>query len=55
MCRTGECLGANNLGSMYSKGRGVVKDLKKAKHWYRQAADQGLWVARDNLKGLGGR
>ena len=31
----------NNLGVMYSKGQGVLKDYKEAVKWYTKAANQG--------------
>jgi TPR repeat protein len=38
-----------NLGQMYLKGEGVLKDAKQAVHWYRKAADQGDADAQYNL------
>ena len=37
------------LGWMYSKGRGVPQDDKKAVEWYRKAADKGEIAAMNNL------
>jgi TPR repeat protein len=37
---------------MYEHGRGVAKDLKKAKYWYEKAASQGNERAKENLKRL---
>ena len=39
----------NNLGIMYSKGRGVPQDYKTAVKWYRLAAEQGHANAQYNL------
>jgi len=38
-----------NLGVMYEKGKGVEKNLKKAKKWFQFAAEQGLAKAQYNL------
>jgi len=38
-----------NLGFMYEKGKGVLKDYKEAVKWYRKAADQGIAMAQNNL------
>jgi len=38
-----------NLGVMYEKGKGVEKNLNKAKKWFQFAADQGLPKAQYNL------
>ena len=44
------CAGAYyNLGIMYSNGRGVTMDKKKAKHYYELAAINGNVHARHNL------
>ena len=47
-----------NLGLMYRKGLGVIKDATEAAWWYRKAADQGDATAQLSLgymygKGLG--
>ena len=49
----------NNLGVMYDKGYGVVKDYEQALRWYRKAAEQrdawaqfNLGVMYDNGKGV---
>ena len=39
----------NNLGVMYSNGRGVPKDEVIAVNWYRKSADQGNAQAQNNL------
>ena len=41
-----------NLGLMYDKGKGVLKDDKQAVKWYRKAADQGDADAQFNLGGM---
>ena len=38
-----------NLGVMYEKGKGVEKNLKKARKWFQFAAEQGLAKAQYNL------
>ena len=37
-----------NLGLMYGKGKGVVKDDGKAIKWWKLAADQGDGKAKTN-------
>ena len=39
-----------NLGECYYFGRGVNKDLKKAREYWTKAADQGDEDAIENLK-----
>ena len=39
----------NNLGNMYSNGRGVPQDYAEAVRWSRLAAEQGNAVAQSNL------
>lgn len=39
----------NNLGFMYSQGKGVVKDAVKAAESFRKAADSGFAIAKVNL------
>ena len=39
----------NNLGYMYLNGIGVEKDFKKAFHWYRKSATQGVAEAQHSL------
>ena len=38
-----------NLGNMYAKGRGIMKDEAQAVEWYRKAAEQGYADAQANL------
>ena len=38
-----------NMGVMYEKGKGVEKNLNKAKKWFQFAAEQGLAKAQYNL------
>ena len=45
----GDALAQNNLGNMYAKGRGVLKDEAAAVRWYRLAAEQGGVTAQYNL------
>ena len=44
-----------NLGYMYDEGKGVARDLQKARKWYGKAAAQGDTDAQDALKRLDGR
>ena len=39
----------NNLGGMYTQGRGVSQDYQEALKWYRRAAKQGIASAQNNL------
>jgi TPR repeat protein len=39
----------NDLGFMYEKGMGVVRNHGKAVEWYRKAAEQGYAMAQYNL------
>ena len=39
----------NNLGWMYTQGRGVSQDYQEALKWYRRAAEQGIASAQNNL------
>ena len=41
-----------NLGLMYYKGEGVLKDNKEAVKWWRKAAEQGDAGAQNNLGGM---
>ncbi len=45
----GDARAQSNLGSMYSKGHGVVQDYAEAERWYRMAAVQGHGVAQSQL------
>lgn len=47
--KLGEAAALNNLGHCYYDGLGVDKDLDKAFHLFKAAADQGLAVAQYNL------
>ena len=38
-----------NLGLMYGRGKGIVKDDSKAIEWWKLAADQGDGKAQTNL------
>ena len=47
------------LGERYAQGKGVAKDLTKARYWYAEAAEQGDRAGQHNLgiyyaHGLGG-
>jgi len=39
-------------GRLYTHGLGVDEDIPRAMRWYRQAASQGVWLARNNLAWL---
>ena len=41
-----------NLGWMYEYGRGVSKDLAKARDWYQRAAEQSEPLAQAQLSRL---
>ena len=45
----GDAAAQFNLGVMYAKGAGVLKDDAEAVRWYRLAADQGDAIAQSNL------
>jgi TPR repeat protein len=45
----GNAVGQNNLGIMYSTGKGVDWDYSEAINWYRKAAEQGYAVGQNNL------
>jgi len=45
----GKPIAENDLGMLYYYGRGVRRDLNKARHWFKMAADQGYRRARVNL------
>ena len=45
----GDAIAQFNLGVMYAKGAGVLKDDAEAVRWYRLAADQGDAIAQFNL------
>ncbi|GBC22494.2 kinase-like domain-containing protein [Rhizophagus irregularis DAOM 181602=DAOM 197198] len=39
-----------NLGNMYKNGDGIAKDIDKAIHWYKKAAEQGYQNAQNKLE-----
>jgi len=41
-----------NLGVMYFKGEGVLKNYKEAAKWYRKAAEQGCKLIKSKNKEL---
>ncbi|MEJ2479728.1 MAG: hypothetical protein P8Y78_06035 [Acidihalobacter sp.] len=51
----GKPIAENDLGMLYYYGRGVKRDVKKARHWFKMAADQGYRRARINLAYLDGQ
>ena len=50
--KLGDAMAYNNIGNSYYQGRGVERDLKKAKHYWELAAVGGYVAARHNLGGL---
>ncbi|MCH7566103.1 MAG: sel1 repeat family protein, partial [Nitrospirae bacterium] len=49
LAQQGNAEAQNNLGVMYSKGRGVPQDDAEAVRWYRRAAEQGNAAAQFGL------
>ena len=49
LAEQGDADAQNNLGVMYSNGKGVLQDYKTAVKWYRLAAEQGIASAQSNL------
>ncbi len=49
LAQQGNAEAQNNLGFMYSNGRGVPQDYGEAARWYRRAAAQGNAGAQFNL------
>ena len=49
LAKQGDARSQYNLGLMYRKGEGVLKDDKTAMKWYRLAAEQGFVLAQYNL------
>jgi hypothetical protein len=47
--KKGNATAQNEIGVMYAKGKGVLKDYKEAMKWYRLAAEQGLAMAQYNI------
>jgi TPR repeat protein len=45
----GHAAAQNNLGVIYSRGRGVTQDFSIAVEWYRKSAEQGYAKAQNNL------
>ena len=41
-----------NLGLLYERGHGVIKDISKAIEWYTKAAEKGVVIAADYLRRL---
>jgi soluble lytic murein transglycosylase-like protein len=46
----GDAESADNMGFMYFNGRGLVRDLGLAMYWFKQAAEGGVWHAKNMLK-----
>jgi TPR repeat protein len=44
---------AYHLGELYELGLGVEQNMSKAIHWYRQSAEQDLFIAKKRLDELG--
>ena len=49
LAEQGHARAQNNLGQMYSNGKGVPQDYKIARKWYTLAAEQGDAFAQFNL------
>ncbi len=49
LAEQGDAIAQNNLGKMYQKGRGVLRDYKEAFKWFLLAAEQGHVRAQKNL------
>ena len=49
LANEGDACAQNNLGLMYSYGRGVELSYEKAVEWYLKAAEQGFARAQNNL------
>ena len=45
-------LAHNNIGVMYSKGRGIKKDYAQAYYWLHSAALQNIVTAKELLESL---
>jgi len=43
----------NNMGTLYSDGRGVPRNTRTAREWFEKAAALGVVEAKENLKGMG--
>ena len=50
----GNAIAQFNLGTTYSRGKGVAQDDEQAVFWYQKAAEQGHVDAQKALKKLGG-
>lgn len=48
LAKQGNLIAVNNLGFMYEKGYGLVRNEKKAVHLYKKAAEGGVSVAQFN-------
>ena len=49
LANAGDATAEYNLGSMYYKGEGVIKDYKEAVKWFTKAAEQGFAMAQFTL------
>ena len=49
LAEQGNATAQNNLGNMYSEGKGVPQDYKEAVKWLRLSAEQGNAVAQYHL------
>ena len=49
MAEQGDAGAQNNLGVLYTFGRGGTQDYQEAAKWYRLAAEQGYILAQYNL------
>lgn len=49
-----DALAQNNLAWMYENGEGTIKDIEKAKYWYKISLNNGFSLAAKNLNRLNG-
>jgi len=49
LAEQGSAIAQNNLGLMYSEGKGASRDYAEAVGWWRKAAEQGSAIAQNNL------
>jgi hypothetical protein len=49
LAKQGNADAQNNLGAMYANGKGVLKDLSKAKYWIKKAYEGGDSKAKKTL------
>lgn len=52
LAERGDVAAMRNIGHLYRWGQGVEKDIDKAIHWYRMAAEKGFSRAQANLAAI---